>query len=301
MCYWPNLARLVQPLLRSKFMTIDENLISKHLRKYDRNRYLASLLMGDDVRTPISILYSFNAEISRIRDLINEPLPGEIRLQWWREVTAEAARADEASANPLALAINQTIDKYGINRTSFDGYCRSRIFDLYDDPMPDKLTYEGYCGETASTLLQWTCQIIDSEAAKNTADACGHSGIAQSVAGHLVLLPHHIARGQLYIPLEFIKTHELDRDRFLSGEDSDKTADILNLFVDYGEEHLAKARQEISNQPDHMRQVFLPLASTSRLFQRTRKMGAQALKESVVPPAWLSQWDLWQSKRKGMI
>ncbi len=282
-------------------MSIDENLIANHLRENDRSRYLAGLLMGDDVRLPIAVLYAFNAEISRIRDLIKEPLPGEIRLQWWREVTAESARKDEASANPLALAVNQTIDKYGINRSSFDGYCRSRIFDLYDDPMPDRLTYEGYCGETASTLLQWSCQVIDADIAKTTADACGHSGVAQSVAGHLALLPQHIARGQLYIPLEFIKAHDLNRDQFLSGEDSDKTADILNQFVEYGEEHLAKARQEISKLPEHMRQAFLPLASTSRIFQRTRKMAAQALKSSVAPAIWLNQWDLWQSKRKGMI
>ncbi|MEP2945822.1 MAG: phytoene/squalene synthase family protein [Lentilitoribacter sp.] len=282
-------------------MSIDENLIANHLRENDRSRYLASLLMGDDVRLPISVLYAFNAEISRIRDLIKEPLPGEIRLQWWREVTAESARKDEASANPLALAVNQTIDKYDVNRASFDGYCRSRIFDLYDDPMPDRLTYEGYCGETASTLLQWSCQVIDADIAKTTADACGHSGVAQSVAGHLALLPQHIARGQLYIPLEFITAHDLDRDQFLSGENSEKTAEILNQFVDYGEEHLAKARQEISKLPNHMRQAFLPLASTSRLFKRTRKVAAQALKNSVAPVSWLNQWDLWQSKRKGMI
>lgn len=282
-------------------MAIDENLISNHLREHDKHRFLSSLLMSDDIRTPISVLYAFNAEVSRIRDLIKEPLPGEIRLQWWREVTAESARREEAAANPLALALNQIIDQYGISRTSFDGYCRSRIFDLYDDPMPDKLTYEGYCGETASTLLQWTCQIIDSDIAKTTANACGHGGIAQSTAGHLALLPQHIARGQVYIPLEFMNDLDVDRAQFLSGKDKDKAAEILNRFIDFGEMHLSKARDEIEKLPDAMRQAFLPLASTERIFKRTRKAGAAALSSSVAPASWLSQWDLWQSKRKGMI
>lgn len=282
-------------------MMIDENLISDHLREHDRHRFLASLLISDDIRTPISVLYAFNAEISRIRELVKEPLPGEIRLQWWREVTAEAARKDEATANPLALALNQVIDQYGISRASFDGYCRSRIFDLYDDPMPDKLTYEGYCGETASTMLQWTCQIIDADIAKTTANACGHAGIAQSVAGHLALLPQHIARGQVYIPLEFMKELDIDRTQFLSGKDKDKTVEILNMFVDFGEMHLTKAREELAKLPDHIQQAFLPLASTARIYKRTRKAGAQALLSSVALATWLSQWDLWQSKRKGMI
>jgi phytoene synthase len=282
-------------------MMIDENLISDHLREHDRHRFLASLLMGDDIRTPISVLYAFNAEISRIRELVKEPLPGEIRLQWWREVTAEAARKDEAAANPLALALNQVIDQYGISRTSFDGYCRSRIFDLYDDPMPDKLTYEGYCGETASTMLQWTCQIIDADIAKTTANACGHAGIAQSVAGHLALLPQHIARGQVYIPLEFMKELDIDRTQFLSGKVKDETVEILSMFVDFGEMHLTKAREQLTKLPDHIQQAFLPLASTTRIYKRARKAGAQALLSSVAPATWLSQWDLWQSKRKGMI
>ncbi|MEO9458984.1 MAG: phytoene/squalene synthase family protein [Lentilitoribacter sp.] len=282
-------------------MTIDENLIFTHLREHDRHRFLSSLLMGDDVRLPISVIYSFNAEISRIRDLIKEPLPGEIRLQWWREVTAEAARKDEASANPLALAVNEVINHHNINRASFDGYCRSRIFDLYDDPMPDKLTYEGYCGETASTLLQWSCQIIDPDISKITANACGHAGIAQSVAGHLALLPQHISRGQVYIPNEFLKECDIDRAQFLSANDKEANAKVLNLFLDYGEEHLAKARDEITRLPDHMRQAFLPLAYTVRIYKKTRKMGAQACATSVAPATWLSQWDLWQSKRKGMI
>lgn len=282
-------------------MAIDETLISNHLREHDKHRFLSSLLMSDDIRTPISVLYAFNAEVSRIRDLIKEPLPGEIRLQWWREVTAESARKEEAAANPLASALNQVIDQYGISRSSFDGYCRSRIFDLYDDPMPDKLTYEGYCGETASTLLQWSCQIIDSDIAKTTANACGHAGIAQSVAGHLALLPQHIARGQVYIPLEFMKDLNVDRLQFLSGKDEGKRTEILNLFIDFGEMHLAKARDEIEKLPDAMRQAFLPLASTERIYKRTRKAGAQALSTSVAPPAWLSQWDLWRSKRKGII
>jgi phytoene synthase len=282
-------------------MEIDDKMISEHLKQSDKSRYLACLLMADNVRLPISVLYAFNAEISRIRDLIREPLPGEIRLQWWREVTSDNDRKDEAVANPLADGLNRVIQTYNINRDTFDGYCRSKIFDLYDDPMPDKATYEGYCGETASMLLQWCCQVIDADRANECADASGHAGIAQSVAGHLALLPMHISRGQIYIPNEILSEFDLDRDLFLSCGDKAKCRDVIQAFVGYGRDHLEKARQAAEGLSPELKQAYIPLASVERVLNKADKMGEACFTTSAAPSAWLGQWDLWRSQRKGMF
>ena len=62
------------------------------VREADRDRYLATLFAPADRRGALFSLYAFDIEISRIRDLAREPMPGEIRLQWWREVLEGAAR-----------------------------------------------------------------------------------------------------------------------------------------------------------------------------------------------------------------
>src|SRR4029078_3470659 len=67
----------------------------------DRDRYLAALFAPADRRGALFSLYAVDIEFSRIRDLAREPMPGEIRLQWWREVL-EGVRAGEAAANPVA-------------------------------------------------------------------------------------------------------------------------------------------------------------------------------------------------------
>ena len=36
-----------------------------------------------------------------------------------------------------------------------------RMFDLFDDPMPTRGDLEGYCGETASALIQLAAMILD--------------------------------------------------------------------------------------------------------------------------------------------
>ena len=89
-------------------------------------------------------LYAFNAEIASIRDRIREPLPGEIRLQWWRDAIAK----DEPQGHPLAEELLTTIRRHDLPRKAFDDYLEARIFDLYDDPMPGRAELEGYCGET---------------------------------------------------------------------------------------------------------------------------------------------------------
>lgn len=282
-------------------MNIDDDVISDNLKNFDKSSYLACLLMDDAHRLPIAVLYAFNAEVARIRNMIREPLPGEIRLQWWREVTAENARKDEASANPFSNALNQVIEQYDLSRVSFDGYCRARIFDLYDDPMPDFATYEGYCGETASILLQLSCQIISQEHAKAATDASGHAGVARSVATHLSQLRDHRARGQLYIPLELLNEVGLDRDAFLKGSDEIKNAEIIHKFASYGEKHLADAREHAKDLSPDLRDAYLPLSNCGRILKLASKLGARCLVESCAPSGLKSQWDLWRTSKRGMF
>ncbi|MEW7006824.1 phytoene/squalene synthase family protein [Lentilitoribacter sp. EG35] len=282
-------------------MDIDDQLISENLKNFDRSSYLACLLMGDPHRLPIAVLYAFHAEVSRIRDMIREPLPGEIRLQWWREVTAENARKDEASANPFSNALNQVIERYDLNRVSFDGYCRARIFDLYDDPMPDFATYEGYCGETASILMQLSCQIISSEHAKFAASTSGHAGVAYSVATHLLRLADHRARGQLYIPLELLNETGLDRESFLKGVDEARNAEVIREFASYGENHLRKAREYARDISPVLSDAFLRMANCDSIFKRASKFGARCLVESCAPSGLKNQWDLWRTSRRGIF
>ena len=77
-----------------------------HLRETDRDRYLATLFAPADKRGALFALYAFDAEIVRVRDLARELMPGEIRLQWWREVLL-GERAGEAAANPVAAAVTE--------------------------------------------------------------------------------------------------------------------------------------------------------------------------------------------------
>ncbi len=83
------------------------------VREADRDRYLATLFAPAQHRDALFALYAFNVEIARVRDLAREPMPGEIRLQWWREVLS-GERAGEAAAHPVAAALRETLTRHGI-------------------------------------------------------------------------------------------------------------------------------------------------------------------------------------------
>ncbi len=81
------------------------------VRDLDRDRYLAALYAPAARRGALNALYAFNAEIARVREVAREPMPGEIRLQWWREVLA-GERSGEARAHPVAAALIETLMRH---------------------------------------------------------------------------------------------------------------------------------------------------------------------------------------------
>ena len=60
------------------------------VRAADKDRFLATLFAPARYSRALFSLYAFNVEVARIRELAREPMPGEIRLQWWRDVFSAA-------------------------------------------------------------------------------------------------------------------------------------------------------------------------------------------------------------------
>ena len=74
------------------------------VREADKDRFLATLFAPAPRRRALHALYAFNVEIARVRELAREPMPGEIRLQWWRDVLGGAAH--RGGGHPVASALH---------------------------------------------------------------------------------------------------------------------------------------------------------------------------------------------------
>jgi 15-cis-phytoene synthase len=266
------------------------------LRDLDRDRYLACLLMPATRRGAMASIYAFNAEIARVRDVVREPMLGEIRLQWWRDVL-ENSNSSEPLANPLALALVQTIREHHLPVQSLMNLIDARVFDLYDDPIGEVSALEGYAGETASTLLQLGSLILNPTDAHQTADLSGHAGVAQTIAGLLLLMPLHRHRGQVFVPDAILKATGLNRDSFLKGDDRAAVSAAVSAFAGLGRDHLAKARQLYAI-PKSSFPAYLPVALVQPVLDRAARLGSHIFDAPFGRPQWRRQWLLWQSLRK---
>ncbi|WP_422370229.1 phytoene/squalene synthase family protein [Hoeflea sp.] len=276
-----------------------QNLL-EDLRAVDIDRYLSLLLMPDHVRDDLATLMLFNAEIAAIRDRIREALPGEIRLQWWHDVVS-GGRVGEAEAHPLASRLVELIDRRAMPVAPLAGMCEARVFDLYDDPMPDRGSYEGYAGETASALLQMSVFVLAPGAAGEAATASGHAGVAQAIAGHLMMLPITQKRGQVFIPGDLLAATGLDRDSLLEAGNKDRIDAAIRAFAGLGREHLAKARSAFAELPHGARPAYLPVALAEPVFGRAESLGSRCLETPPRPSQMKRQWRLWRASRGGRI
>lgn len=267
------------------------------LRRSDPDRYLSTLYAPQPVRGDLETLYRFNAEIAAIRDRIREPLPGEVRIQWWRDALAGGEAA--AGGYPLAEALLAVIERHSLPLDAFDRYLDARIFDLYDDPMPTRSDLEGYCGETASALIQLAAMMLEPEAAPAFAAAAGHAGCAQAIAGLVRLLPLHRARGQCYVPADILAAAGASRDDIVAAGDGEAASRAVGAFVELGREHAARFEAEARGMPASLRPAFLPASLARPYLERAAAAGPAVLREVADLSVLRRHWTLLRRAVRG--
>lgn len=240
-------------------------------RESDPDRYLATLWLPAGLRRPIASIYACSAEIAAIPAKVREPVAGEIRLQWWREVL-EGSR--EHAGHPVASAVLETLAAAGLPRRGLADLASAHVFDLYHDPMPDREALETWCGETESVLFQLAALTAGAEPGRALADACGHAGCATGVARLAVSTGWLRTQGKCFIPADLLGASGLTPDEFLEDGWSGRHASAVEAFAALGREHLLRARTAIEALDRRLRIVFLPLATVSARLRRAEQAGA---------------------------
>lgn len=268
------------------------------VRAADRDRYLAALYAPEDKRQDLLALYAFNAEIAGIRERVSQALPGEIRLQWWRDVI-ETSDSATAMGHPVADALLQAIDRRQLPLQAFQNYLDARIFDLYDDPMPTRGDLEGYCGETASAIIQLSALVLDREAALQSADMAGHAGCSLAICGLLRLLPVHRRRAQCYVPKDILAAAGTSREEFIAGDGGPNGPRAVAAMIALAREHLSAFENGARTLPQSLRPAFLPLAPVGAQLARMQGREKDMLAESVDIGAWRKHWLMFRRASKG--
>ncbi|MDB5615486.1 MAG: squalene/phytoene synthase family protein [Devosia sp.] len=229
------------------------------LRLGDRDRYLSTLVLTGDYRDAVTALYAFNADVAAIRERVSNPAPGEIRLQWWSDAL-EGEGHGVVRQNPVADALLDTMARYNIPAGTLLRLIGARRFDLYDDAMPDLESFEGYAGETVSTLYQLAAMILNDGETVETGDAAGHLGVAHAMIGHLRAFGYVSSQGRIMLPWSIFEANGVREGEIFARTESEGLHEALGQLTEFAGEHLNKAEAAITNLPPRLRPAFASIA-----------------------------------------
>jgi phytoene synthase len=262
------------------------------VHQHDRDRWLASLFAPADKRPHLNALYAFNIEVARIGAVVSDPMPGEIRMQWWTDALEDAARGD-VRAHPVADAFLDAVAKHGLPRADFTALIEARRVDLYDDPIPDLRALLSYCDATASCLFRAAAQIL---AGRRAAEASHAAGIAFGITGLLRALPLHAERGQGFMPADLLARHGASPADVLARRDTPGLRAALGELRAIAQDHLAQAQASLGSLTAGAHPAFLPLAVLPLYLSAMEGRDYDPFTVAEVPQ-WRRQWRLWRESR----
>lgn len=268
------------------------------VRESDPDRYFATLFAPAASRPHLFALYAFSLTIARIREAASNPMAGEIRLQWWRDALQGEARGD-VKANPVAAALDDAIVKRRLGRQPFVDLIDARVFDLYDDPMPRVNDLEGYCGETASSLIRLGGLVLADGVEPGGAAAAGHAGVAYGVTGLLRALPWHARNAQVYLPADILRANGVTREDIVTGRGGPGLLRACAELRALARRHLQAYEAARDTIAPAARLAFLPAALVEGYLAQMERPDYDPLNSQVEMARWRRLWRLWRVARRG--
>jgi phytoene synthase len=189
--------RVPPPGLKAEIDAADA--LALRLRRFDRDRFLATLFAPADRRPDLWALLAFNLEIARVRETVSQPILGQIRLQWWREVLDEAYAGGPVRRHEVATPLAQAIRRWRIDRADLDRMIDGRERDLDDRPAADLAELVEYAAATSGSLNQAMLAVLEAATPAALA-AARETGIAWALTGLIRAEPFRVAAGRPFLP-----------------------------------------------------------------------------------------------------
>jgi phytoene synthase len=268
------------------------------VRAGDRDRFLATLFAPQKYRRALHALYAFNLEVARTRESARESMPGELRLQWWREAITGAGER-ESAGHPVAVALREVVVRYRLPPAALVELIDARAFDLYDQPMATFANLETYAIHTSSTVIELAARVLCDGRDPGTDELSRHAGIAYAITGLLRALPIHAARRQLYVPADMMRRYGAQSEAVFGQEATTALRAALAELRLRARQHLSEATKRLAQAPRATLPAFLPVALVRPALDRMERRSYRPFRPSEIPQ-WRRQWTLWRAARTGL-
>lgn len=169
------------------------------VRRNDPDRFLTALFAPAERRETLFVLYAFNHELARAREVVSEPLLALIRLQWWREVV-EGARRHHEVAGPLGAALDSGVLDAGDLVAMID----AREAEA-EPAIPTLGDWRDYLAGSAGSLALAAGRLLGAP----QPEALRMPGAAYGAAGVLRSVPALARRHRCLLPADVLARHGL--------------------------------------------------------------------------------------------
>ena len=267
------------------------------VREADKDHWLAALFAPAAERRHLHALRAFAIEIGSVRRRVTQPLAGELRLQWWRDLVDGEARG-EASANPVAAALIETVARHHLSRAVLIEAIEAHRLALYGEALPDVLALETLCDATVGGVMALQAQCLMGSDVVDR-DLLHHGGVALGVAELIRTLPHRASEGFPEVPEAMLARHGAHRTDRGGRSLIDAIPGALTDLRAVARDHLAVLRDRRQSIDERMAPVLLPLNLVEPLLRAGEAPGADPFAEVLALPQWRRQWIFWRAARCG--
>lgn len=248
----------------------------------DYYRYLCSLAAPADKQMQIFAVYCFYLEISKIKDVIREPMAGYIRLQWWRDALQEISFSNKVIHHKHH--ITQLLCDSGVVKNVgfelFDKIISARETEIESSKIANLEALKQYAHGTEVTLcdiLQKACfEKIDNELSTNV-------GIAYSFAMIMQSVRNNARQNHILLPLDMLQSVDVSEDEVLAGKKLEKTRIVIKNLTEIAQEHINTAQKSIKKLPKNDRNLFLPLIMADAALKNIHRYNYDIFTKDISP------------------
>ncbi|WP_198147997.1 phytoene/squalene synthase family protein [Elstera litoralis] len=204
------------------------------LRQGDKARFLTALLAPAEAREGLFALYAFNLEVAKTREMVSEPMLGQIRLQWWRETLGEIFAGQTPRKHEVVTPLADTIRRFALPHAPFAALIDGREQDLQMPPPGTEAEFAAYLDATGGMLGRLAAQITGADPEQAALRAS-----AYAKAGTLIGIARRAQLGRVDLPLDRLGAAGLTARSIRDGVPSEALSKLVLAFTQEIEQSLA--------------------------------------------------------------
>jgi len=219
---------------------------AEQVRLYDHDRFMTVIFAPAAAREHLFALYAFNIELAKVREIVSEPLIGQMRLQWWRD-TLDRLYAGGSIMHEVARPLGEAITTGEVPRAAFDRLIDAREFDLDMTAPADLRVLLSYAEGTAAPVLGIALQIVGG--GPDATDVARLAGTAWALTGLLRAVPFHARQHRLYLPADMLANAGVRTGRLFDLKPEPELSGVVRSIGERARANFAAARKLVRELP----------------------------------------------------